>query len=83
MYRSSYIVNPCRSGERRLQHTEGEEENGPDDEVCANAGNESASFCFDGCGDDYRMGFEPRTIYRFHSNALRVVERLMRAEKNS
>ena len=29
------------------------------------------------------MGFEPRTIYRFHSNALRVVERLMRAEKNS
>ena len=29
------------------------------------------------------MGFEPRTIYRFHSNALRVIERLMRAEKNS
>ena len=29
------------------------------------------------------MGFEPRTIYRFHSNALRVVERLMRTEKNS
>ena len=27
------------------------------------------------------MGFEPRTIYRLHSNALRVVERLMRAEK--
>ena len=27
------------------------------------------------------MGFEPRTIYRFHSNALRVVERLMRTEK--
>ena len=30
-----------------------------------------------------KMGFEPRTIYRFHSNALRVVERLMCAEKNS
>ena len=29
------------------------------------------------------MGFEPRTIYRFHSNALRVVERLMRTEKNA
>ena len=28
------------------------------------------------------MGFEPRTIYRFHSNALRVVERLMRTGKN-
>ena len=36
-----------------MQHTEGEEENGPDDEVRANAGNESASFCFDGCGDDH------------------------------
>ena len=29
------------------------------------------------------MGSEPRTIYRFHSNALRVVERLMRTGKNS
>ena len=31
------------------------EENGPDDEVRANAGHESASFCFDGCGDDHRI----------------------------
>ena len=31
-----------------MQHTEGEEGNGPDDEVRADAGHESASFCFDG-----------------------------------
>ena len=58
-YESRHVPQPahalCRSDERRLQHTEGEEENGPDDEVRANAGHESASFCFDGCGDDHRM----------------------------
>ena len=64
MYRSSYIVNPCRSDERRLQHTEGEEENGPDDEVHANAGHESASFCFDGCGDDHRMADHVQPVHR-------------------
>lgn len=27
------------------------------------------------------MGFEPRTVYRLHNNALRIIERLMRSEK--
>lgn len=27
------------------------------------------------------VGFEPRTVYRLHNNALRIIERLMRSEK--